>query len=122
MAKITTPTFKLMVYGTLKKGECREHVLEDEKFLGEVKTEQRYKLLHLGGYPGLVRVENDPRQVHGELYEVRSGLLPRLDAIEGSPNLFRLEEIEVEGVDGPVYSYFFKMRIDNPKVIEENRW
>lgn len=122
MAKITTDTFKLLVYGTLKRGECRNHVLRGETYLKDVKTLPHYKLLNLGSYPGLVRVENDGRAVEGELYEVHTPLKEMLDRIEGSPNLFRLEEVEIDGEEGPVYCYFFKVRLDDVEVIESNRW
>ena len=66
-------------YGTLKRGQCREHVLRAAKFLGSAQTAPRWRLLDLGSYPGLVA---GSLAVHGELYEISPSLLPTLDAIE----------------------------------------
>jgi gamma-glutamylcyclotransferase (GGCT)/AIG2-like uncharacterized protein YtfP len=113
-------TFKLFVYGTQKRGGSRAYVLRGQHLLRDAVTTPHYKLFDLGLYPGMVRVENDGRRVHGELYEVRNGLKSLLDQME--PGLFRLERVEVEEETGPVYSYLFKVRLKNPTIIESNRW
>src|SRR5207248_3399857 len=82
-------TFRLFVYGTLKRGGCRHRLLAGQRFLGETRTRPRYALFDLGAYPGLVP-EAEGESVHGELYEVDAGLLAVLDEEEGAPELFRL--------------------------------
>lgn len=101
-------TFLLFVYGTLKRGGVRNFLLRGQKFLGEARTVPRYALYDLGAYPGLVQAEEDGQVVYGELYEVEQSLLPRLDAVEGAPTLFRLEQLELQGHDRLVRSYFYQ--------------
>lgn len=119
--QIKTPTFHLFVYGTLMKGHLRADTLKHEKYIGEAKTAPQYALLDCGNYPGLVRVEKDGKAIHGELYEVNSKLIEVLDRIEGSPELFRLEPIEIENAP-VVYAYFLKYKINNPRYCENNKW
>jgi gamma-glutamylcyclotransferase (GGCT)/AIG2-like uncharacterized protein YtfP len=121
MAATTTEKIKLFVYGTLKRGQIRNRCLKDSKFLREVVTKPEYHLLNLGQFPGIVRVEKDGRSIVGELYEITVELRPYLDSIEGSPTLFNLEEINIEG-ETDVYAYFLKRRVSNPNVIESNVW
>ena len=118
---IKTPTFHLFVYGTLMRGHLRADTLRYERYIGEVQTLPQYALLDCGNYPGLVRVENDGKSIHGELYEVNSRLIEVLDRIEGSPELFRLEKVEIEN-SPDVYAYFLKYKINNPRYCQNNKW
>jgi gamma-glutamylcyclotransferase (GGCT)/AIG2-like uncharacterized protein YtfP len=101
-------TVPLFVYGTLMRGGVRHRLLASQRFLGETRTRPRYALFDLGAYPGLVRHAIDGLAVHGELYEVAEALLPRPDAEEGVPALFRREPVEVEDRDGPVEAYVYQ--------------
>ena len=105
---MTGPTFLLFVYGTLMRGGSRHAALAAQRFVGEARTEPRYALLDLGEYPGLVSCAAGGRAVCGELYEVESGRLPELDALEGSPDWFRLGPVAVVGRAGRVYAYFYQ--------------
>jgi gamma-glutamylaminecyclotransferase len=117
-------TFLLFVYGTLMRDGSRNRAISSQTFIREAKTKTGYQLLDLGSYPGLVRVEQDGRQVMGELWEINKSLMPMLDRIEGAPNLYRMEKVEIENEEKEVYSYFFKLKTDNKKtpVIENNCW
>lgn len=78
---------KLFVYGTLKRGQCREFHLRSEQFLGIVRTTPEYLLLDLGPYPALVR--NGKTSIVGELYAISDQCLEQLDVVEGvSENLY----------------------------------
>jgi gamma-glutamylcyclotransferase (GGCT)/AIG2-like uncharacterized protein YtfP len=100
--------FRLFVYGTLMRGGSRHQALDGQRFLGEARTRPGYALLDLGEYPGLVERRHCGQPVRGELYEVAAGLVPRLDEIEGAPELFRLRPVALEGHSGPVYAYFYQ--------------
>ncbi len=69
---------KLLVYGTLLRGELREGVLAQSPCLGPVLT--RGQLRDLGPYPALLEGTGT---VIGELYEVDAHSLARIDRIEG---------------------------------------
>jgi gamma-glutamylaminecyclotransferase len=116
-----TETLLLFVYGTLMSDGCRAGVLAGQRFLGNHRTQPGYRLLDLGPYPGLIR--QDPGSaIEGELYEIDSGLRARLDRIEGAPLLFRLEEVELTGHPGPVWTYFYQRGRPGTPVHAGCRW
>jgi gamma-glutamylcyclotransferase (GGCT)/AIG2-like uncharacterized protein YtfP len=114
--------FLLFVYGTLMRDGIRNKAIKDQKFLRDVKTTPEYAMLDLGSYPGLVRVENGGRQIEGELWEIDTPRIELLDQIEGAPNLYRMEEVKIDGEDGPIYAYFFRLRTKNTPIYEASRW
>ncbi len=92
----------LLVYGTLKRGDCRNGVLSGSKFLGTARTVDDYTLYSCyGAFPAMVREthEDDPG-VQGELYEVEESLLDHpLDGIEGVPDLYDRHEVTLKTSD-----------------------
>ncbi len=114
--------FTLFVYGTLMRGGVRHRLLAGQRFLGETRTLPFYTLFDLGAYPGMVRRDADGRAVAGELYEVAAGLIPRLDAAEGAPTLFRLEPVAVAGRDGEVFAYLFQRSVAGAPLCSGDRW
>jgi gamma-glutamylcyclotransferase (GGCT)/AIG2-like uncharacterized protein YtfP len=59
----------IFVYGTLKSGHKRHHILQDQRFIGTANTPSLYKMYPYGGYPALVKEEQGVK-IYGELYEV----------------------------------------------------
>jgi gamma-glutamylcyclotransferase (GGCT)/AIG2-like uncharacterized protein YtfP len=114
--------FLLFVYGTLMRGGRYHRVLAGQGFVGPARTLPRYALLDLGAYPGLVGRGEDGRAVAGEVYEVAAALRPRLDAVEGAPELFRLGPVALEGVDGVVYAYFYQSGAAGVPLYAGERW
>jgi gamma-glutamylcyclotransferase (GGCT)/AIG2-like uncharacterized protein YtfP len=114
-------TFRLFVYGTLKRDGCRHGPLGSQRFLGEARTRPVYALLDLGAYPGLVPCPAGGQAVQGELYEVEWALLPWLDDVEGAPDLYRLAPVELEG-HGPAHAYFYQGRADGRARCPAGRW
>jgi molybdenum cofactor cytidylyltransferase len=104
-------TFRLFVYGTLMRGRLRHAALAGQRFLREARTKPGYLLFDLGAYPGMVATESSGREIPGELYEVDRRLIPRLDRIEGAPELFRLEPVAIEREDGTVFAYLYQKPI-----------
>jgi gamma-glutamylaminecyclotransferase len=116
-----TETFFLFVYGTLMSDGCRAGVLAGQGFLGTHRTQPCYRLLDLGPYPGLIR--RDPgRSIEGELFEIDSELRAQLDRIEAAPSLFRLEEVELAGHPGPVWTYLYQRGGPETPVYPDCRW
>ncbi|MFO0842543.1 MAG: gamma-glutamylcyclotransferase family protein [Gemmataceae bacterium] len=118
----STGTFRLFVYGTLKRGGCRHAALASQRCLGEAKTTAGYALHNLGDYPGLVTCPEGGQVVHGELYEVDHGLVDWLDATEGSPDWFKLGPVEVVGVSGAVWAYFYQGEPGDRPRVASGRW
>ena len=97
----------LFVYGTLKRGQPAHRLLAGQTFLGSAVTAPRYRLVHLGPFPGLVRDDAAGLAVSGELWEVSDCCADELDDFEGCPVLYTRGPVEVVGADGPVEAYFY---------------
>ncbi len=103
---------RIFVYGTLKRGGCRSHVLKGQRFLGEAKTVATYRIYNTGSYPALVEKE-DGLQVEGEVWEIDDHCLRSLDAIEAVPHLYErkpvtLTDRSMEGVE----TYIYRQNVD----------
>lgn len=72
----------LFLYGTLKRGGSNHGYLRGQRFVGEARTEAGYRLYDLGGYPGLVAADRDGLSITGEIWEVDTEGLARLDELE----------------------------------------
>ena len=117
-----TGRIRLFVYGTLRRGGVRHAVLADQRFLGKAVTRPYYRLFDLGPYPGLVQASEGGQAVHGELYEVERHLVPRLDRLEGAPELYRLEPVELEAEPGPVYTYLYQLPTEDLAPCADGCW
>ena len=97
----------LFVYGTLKRGFCRESFLAGQTYLGVVQTEPRYRMYNCGSYPGL-KEESPGLAIRGELWEVDAECLQRLDAEEGvDEGLYARRMIELSPSRAGVEAYFY---------------
>ena len=103
-------TIHLWVYGTLKAGGRLHHAMRGALLMARCRTVAGYQLLHLGWYPGLVRLKtSDPRDtVAGELYEVPTDMLEKLDEVEGAPTLFRREPVVLTDQAHHPQAYFYQ--------------
>jgi gamma-glutamylcyclotransferase (GGCT)/AIG2-like uncharacterized protein YtfP len=72
----------VFVYGTLKSGGCRAHVLAGQRCLGAARTKPCYRIYNCGTYPGLVERESG-LAIEGELWQVDGRCLKQLDDVEG---------------------------------------
>jgi gamma-glutamylcyclotransferase (GGCT)/AIG2-like uncharacterized protein YtfP len=100
----------LFTYGTLMRGGCRHHLLEQERFVGPCVTAPLYHLWHEPDYPCMrpARGGETPQSVPGELYEIDEAILPRLDEAEGAPDWFRLGPVTLRDHPGPAWAYFIQ--------------
>jgi len=86
----------IFVYGTLKNGfYFHDEYLGGEKsaFVGPATTGSEFTL-YIDSLPHLIREISD-KGVRGEVYEIDDKVLSALDKLEGHPNLYRREMIEV---------------------------
>ena len=104
----------LLIYGTVKRDYSRSHLLDGQKFIGEVHTAPRYRLLSVHGrYPAIVElprpgVAPEPVTVTGELWRVDEHCLAVLDEVEGVPSgLFDRRVVDLMGVEEAVEAYFW---------------
>lgn len=96
---------KLFVYGTLRQegGHLRHGVMKTSNFLGKYKTKPNYDMVNLRSFPGLLK--DGDNVIVGEVYEVDDNTLKSCDMIEGHPNFYKRENIDLEGIEG-VQAYF----------------
>ena len=109
----------IFVYGTLLRGEANHPQLSDAAFVRSACTEARYELVDLGGYPALL--EDGNTAVSGEVYDVNSALLARLDRFEEVPELYERKPIAL--IDGHIEAYVMSRdRAGGAPRIEDGDW
>lgn len=117
------------VYGSLRKGHGNyEHLLKEEKFIGQFETEPLYTLLDLGSFPGLIK--NGGTSVVMEVFDIDEKILKRLDRLEGyygvneKKNMYDREKIE--SPFGIVTIYFYnipiKIKIKDYRIVPGGDW
>ena len=104
----------LFLYGTLKRGQPANPMLDGQEFVGATRTLPRYRLYVVSWHPGLVRDDADGLAVD-------DATLARLDEYEGTPDWFERGPIEVGGAFGPVEAYFFKGTLP-PAALSGDEW
>lgn len=88
---------RLFVYGTLKRRCKNHHHLAAQRFIGEARTAAGYRLYDLGDYPGLVLDATDTTGVTGEIWDVDTTALARLDEFEGvAEGLYRRIQVKLQ--------------------------
>jgi gamma-glutamylaminecyclotransferase len=85
--------YLLFVYGTLKKGYPNHHLLQESRFIDEAVTKKKYALYN-SGIPFLIKYESIS-YIHGEVYEIDDNIIKKVDALEGHPDWYKREKIEV---------------------------
>jgi gamma-glutamylcyclotransferase (GGCT)/AIG2-like uncharacterized protein YtfP len=85
--------YLVFVYGTLKKGFSNHRLLSGAEFLGPAQTVQKFAM-YTTGTP-IVLKEEAVSPIFGELYRVDEKILAALDSLEGHPDWYRREEVEV---------------------------
>jgi gamma-glutamylcyclotransferase (GGCT)/AIG2-like uncharacterized protein YtfP len=96
----------VFVYGTLKRGFPNHGVLEGARFIGPAFTVGKFHM-RCCGFP-IVFKGQETAQVTGELYYVPSpAIMHKLDRLEGVPQMYLRETVEVvcgdNTVDAEIY-------------------
>ncbi|XP_020290419.1 putative gamma-glutamylcyclotransferase CG2811 isoform X2 [Pseudomyrmex gracilis] len=97
-----SPLHRVFVYGTLKRGEPNHFLLKNAangfaKFLGVGRTSVRYPLVIATKYnvPFLLKQPNIGHQVLGEVYDVDSQMLAKLDELEENPTFYERTQDQI---------------------------
>ena len=109
---------RVFVYGTLLSGEVNHDLLKDAARLGPHRTQPCYSLYLVGAYPGLVR--GGATAVQGEVYEVDSSGLRRLDRLEDYPLLYDRELIPTP--HGRAWVYIYRGDVGGRLLIASGDW
>lgn len=123
----------LFVYGTLMRGQSRAHLIARANPLRILPATAPGRLVHLGGYPGLLPPRMARHRVRGEYVEFdpASGLLASLDAVEDyrpaaeSASLYLRRRIDVTLDDGtvhPAWTYLYNRPYDPRLIIKSGDW
>jgi gamma-glutamylaminecyclotransferase len=88
----------VFVYGTLKQGFSNNRYLSGSKCLGAGRTREKYGM-YSSGIPFVVMTE-PISEIYGELYQVDDFTLETLDDLEGHPDWYRREQVEICLDDG----------------------
>ena len=83
----------IFVYGTLKHNFSNHHLLNDSEYLGDGHTKEKYAM-YTNGIPFVIKSEAIST-ITGELYRVDDNTLSRLDRLEGHPNWYCREQVEI---------------------------
>ncbi|XP_077257393.1 gamma-glutamylaminecyclotransferase isoform X2 [Temnothorax americanus] len=97
-----SPLHRVFVYGTLKRGEPNHGLIKDTangyaKFLGLGRTTTRYPLVIATKYniPFLLKKAGAGHYVLGEIYDVDSNMMKKLDELEEHPKFYERTEEEI---------------------------
>lgn len=117
---------RVVVYGSLKRGFGNHRLLDapSTRFLGRDVITGPYVMVSLGGFPGVVEVEDKTvsNDILGEVYEVDVDTLHSLDLLEGHPEFYTRRKVRGTHVDGKLWLYFLPTSyLDNPRV-ESGCW
>ena len=130
----TRRPYLVFVYGSLKRGEYNNPVLTESRglYCGDATTSNRY-LLFGGVFPKLAAYHDmskaQARQhksykghVAGELWRVSAEGLAALDRLEGCPQHYRRETIEVSTSSGMRQPWaYFIVPFDSSPLLEPDR-
>ena len=108
----------VFVYGTLRQGEVNHHLLSGAEFCGEHVTRARYRMLHLGAYPGVV--EGGSTAIVGEIYRVDRKHFVHLDRLEAYPSLYNRKLIPSQW--GRAWIYLYRGNRSNRASIPSGNW
>jgi gamma-glutamylaminecyclotransferase len=98
----------IAVYGTLKRGYGNYYnYLSSSKFIGKGNTKDKYPLI-ISGLPYLINKKGEGYNVQVDVFKVTDSKLNDLDRLEGHPNWYRREQVEikVKGVVLNCWIYF----------------
>ena len=102
----------VFVYGTLKKGFQYHHLIENSTFNGTAKTKEKYAM-YQNDYPCVVKNEA-VSFIYGEVYSVEDSTLEKLDLLEGHPDSYCREQVQVMlDLDSLIMSAWLYFNPDN---------
>ncbi len=115
----------LFVYGTLKKGFKANFLLENEVFISNAKTIDKFCMIssELGSYPILYNnVSNLGKKIYSEIYSVSCDKFEELDSYEDVPNLYKRIEIIVETDEKKLVNAFVYLSSDEINLTKKHNF
>jgi gamma-glutamylcyclotransferase (GGCT)/AIG2-like uncharacterized protein YtfP len=116
IVQISNITFKLFVYGTLKKGFDNHSYLRNSQFVAEAKTAKKYPMITKNqAFPYLINQARKGHHVQGEVYVVDYETFIEIECLEGHPTHYIRNEIDVQLENKDIikaWCYFLADKID----------
>ena len=97
---------KITVYGSLLEGlgNWKWHLDNEESTkLGEHVLEGNFKMISLGGFPGLIVDESVNNKIFVETYEVTDRVFHSVERLEGYPSFYTRRAISTPYGDSEIY-------------------
>jgi len=112
---------RIAVYGTLRRnfGNYRA-LLEEQEFLGQETLDLPYRMVSLGGFPGLV-VSDKLHPIVIEVFNIDDECARSVDGLEGYPTFYTRTEIPTSFGDAWVY-YLANKDFKGLAPVEEGDW
>ena len=115
-------TFKVFVYGSLKRGFYNYYGRLDgtrgyAKFLGEATT--KGKMYNLGHFPA-VNIDEEGT-IHGEVFEVDENVVRALDLLEGYPTFYNRTKVPLSSGD-QAWIYHIERELPEDQHIPSGEW
>jgi len=94
---------QIFVYGTLKRGFCNESYLKNTTFIDRAITVDKYPMiLKYQAFPYLINVKGKGHHIKGEVYDIEDEVLLSLDLLEGYPEHYDRDYIDVKLANGDI--------------------
>ncbi len=111
----------VLVYGTLKRGQCNHHRLAGSACLGTARL-RGLALYDLGPFPMAIPCPDSDAVLQGEVYAVGDDQLLALDRFEGVPRLYERQRHRLDG-GRSVWVYVGRpMQVRNVRRIPSGQW
>lgn len=112
------------VYGTLRQGFGNNRLLQNEhsQYLGTQTLNIPFKMVSMGGFPGLVSTPDVTRDITIEVFRVTdAGVEDRLDGLEGYPGWYDKQTIETKWGTAFVYTQT-EAQVRRAPLVESGDW
>jgi len=97
---------QIAVYGTLRRGfDNYGYLLYDQEFLGQEVLELPFKMISLGGYPGLIATK-DNHPITVEVFNIDDEAARSVDHLEGFPGFYTRKIVDTGF--GPSWIYYLE--------------
>ena len=94
----------IAVYGSLRAGMGNHGLISHSKLLETRQINLPYKMISLGGFPGLV-ADTQENEITIELYEVDQPTYQRVERLEGYPSFYDKYPFALPEYESPIEIY-----------------
>lgn len=113
---------KIITYGSLRMGHGNHRaLLSDSKLLSTEVVNIPFKMISMGGFPGLIPSEKT-HDITVEVYEVTDIVYKRVEQLEGYPSFYQKAIISTSLGDYEIYVLEDKRYAKDPVIVEHGDW